>query len=87
MKLFVGNLSWNTSEQELREIFEVHGELEEVRLITDRETGRSRGFGFVTCSNQDDAESAMAAMHGAEVDGRALNVNQARERQPRRSSW
>jgi heterogeneous nuclear ribonucleoprotein A1/A3 len=89
LKLFVGNLSWNTEESALREIFEQHGEVEEVRIVTDRDTGRSRGFAFVTFPNNDDANNAMAALNGTEVDGRSLNVNEARERQPRQrsNSW
>ena len=87
MKLFVGNLSWNTEETSLRDMFEAHGEVEDVRIITDRDTGRSRGFGFVTFVNSDDAKNAMEALNGTELDGRNLNVNEARERQPRQQRW
>ena len=87
MKLFVGNLSWNTEETSLRDLFEAHGEVEDVRIITDRDTGRSRGFGFVTFVNSDDAKNAMEALNGTELDGRNLNVNEARERQPRQQRW
>lgn len=81
MKLFVGNLSWNTDDETLRMAFAAHGEVEDARVITDRETGRSRGFGFVTFSNSDDANAAIEALDGAELDGRPIKVNQARERE------
>ena len=84
MNVFVGNLSWNTDEDALRQAFESYGEVEHVRIITDRETGRSRGFGFVTFTNQEDGEKAIAELNGTEVDGRAINVNEARERAPRK---
>jgi RNA recognition motif-containing protein len=88
VKLYVGNLSWNTDEHGLRSTFEEHGTVEDARVITDRETGRSRGFGFVTFANSEDAQRAMEALNGAEVDGRELRVNEAQERQPRRqSNW
>ena len=87
MKLFVGNLAWSVDDQALREAFGEYGELDDARVITDRETGRSRGFGFVTFANGDDAQAAMSAMNGSEVWGRQLNVNEARERQPRREQW
>ncbi len=83
MKLFVGNLSWNTDEETLRKSFSSFGELEDARIITDRETGRSRGFGFVTFSNGDDANAAIEALDGSEMDGRQIKVNQARERESR----
>ena len=82
MKLYVGNLSWGTDEDELRNAFERFGDVRDVKVITDRDTGRSRGFGFVTFENPDDAQTAMSEMDGAEVDGRPLKVNEARERQP-----
>lgn len=84
-KLFVGGLSWGTSEDTLYSSFEQFGQLEEAKIITDRETGRSRGFGFVTFVNDDDAQKAIESMNGAELDGRNLNVNEARERAPRRN--
>ena len=86
MKLYVGNLSWNTDEHGLRSAFEAYGNVEDVRIITDRDTGRSRGFGFVTFSNRDDAQNAIGALDGQELDGRPLKVNEALERQPRRQS-
>lgn len=85
MKLFFGNLSWNTDEDMLRNAVEAYGEVEEVRIITDRETGRSRGFGFVTFSNEGDAQQAITELDGKEFDGRVLKVNEAKERQPRPS--
>jgi RNA recognition motif-containing protein len=79
-KLFVGGLSWGTQEQGLREAFEGYGEVVEAKVITDRDTGRSRGFGFVTFANDDDADKAIEAMNGAQLDGRSLNVNEAQDR-------
>ena len=79
-KIFVGSVSWNTSEEELRRAFEKYGEIIEAKLITDRETGRSRGFAFITFGNDGDADKAIAEMNGTELDGRALRVNEARER-------
>ena len=79
-KIFVGSVSWNTSEEELRRAFEKYGEIVEAKLITDRETGRSRGFAFITFVNDGDADKAIAEMDGTELDGRALRVNEARER-------
>ena len=80
MKCYVGNLSWGTNEDGLRDAFERFGELEDVRLITDRDTGRSRGFGFVTFRNRDDALNAISELDGTELDGRTIRVNEARER-------
>lgn len=79
-KLFVGGLSWNTDDAGLQEAFGKFGELVDAKVITDRETGRSRGFGFVTFANDADAEECMAKMNGAQLDGRTLNVNEARDR-------
>ena len=81
-KLFVGGLSWNTTEAGLRQAFERFGEMLEVKIITDRDTGRSRGFGFVTFSQEADADNAIATMNGQELDGRAIKVNEAQERKP-----
>jgi len=83
MKLFVGNLSWNTGEDELRYAVENYGQVEEVRIIKDRETGRSRGFGFVTFAERSQAEAAIEGLNGTEIDGRTIKVNEAMERQPR----
>lgn len=82
-KLFVGGLSWNTNDPELRAAFEPHGEVVEAKVITDRDTGRSRGFGFVTLGSADDARNAMSAMDGAMLDGRSLRVNEANDRPSR----
>ena len=76
-KLYVGNLSFQTTEGDLDELFAQAGEVESVRIITDRDTGRSRGFGFVEM-NEDNAEKAIAQFNGTELDGRALTVNEAR---------
>ena len=76
--LFVGNLSFQTTESELTSLFEPFGELTRVQLMTDRDTGRSRGFAFVEMANDEDAGKAIAALNGKEVNGRALNVNEAR---------
>ncbi|MEO8027496.1 MAG: RNA-binding protein [Bryobacteraceae bacterium] len=77
-KLFVGNLDFGATEQSLRALFEQHGTVESVSLVTDRDTGRSRGFGFVEMSNSHEAEQAIAALNGANLGGRAINVNEAR---------
>ena len=80
-KLYVGNLSYNTSEVELREAFGADGrQVTEVSIITDRETGRPRGFAFVQMATDADAEAAIAALDGQNLDGRTLKVNEARER-------
>jgi cold-inducible RNA-binding protein len=79
-KLFVGGLSWNTNDDGLRQAFDRFGDIDEAKVIMDRETGRSRGFGFVTFNNPDAAKSAMAEMNGQTVDGRAIKVNEAEER-------
>ena len=79
-KLFVGGLSWGTDDSGLHNAFERFGEVIEARVITDRETGRSRGFGFVTFANADDADAAVDEMNGQELDGRRLTVNEAQER-------
>ena len=82
-KLFVGNLSFNTTENDLQDAFAAHGTVVETNLMMDRESGRPRGFGFVTMSSADEAEKAIAALNGKEVDGRALTVNIARPREER----
>jgi RNA recognition motif-containing protein len=78
MKLYVGNINFDTTEDTLRETFSAHGEVEEVAVITDRETGRPRGFAFVTMRDDNAARAAIDALNGKELDGRALNVNEAR---------
>ena len=77
-KVYVGNFSFHMTESELRALFEPFGAIESVSLATDRDTGRSRGFGFVSMTNDEEAEKAMAALNGKESDGRALTVNEAR---------
>ena len=77
-KIYVGNFSFNMTEEELRSMFEPYGNVESATLVTDRDTGRSRGFGFVTMSNDDEAEKAMAALNEKESGGRALTVSEAR---------
>lgn len=77
-RLFVGNISFHTTESELRSLFEETGEVGSVQIATDRETGRSRGFAFVEMASDEEAEKAIAALNGKEVNGRALNVNEAR---------
>jgi len=81
MKLYVGNLSFSTSEAELREIFSAHGEVTSASLVMDRETGRPRGFGFVEFANADDAKNAINALNGKNIGGRDLTVNEARPRE------
>lgn len=76
--IFVGNLDFNTSEDELRRLFEAHGQVDRVAIMTDRDTGRSRGFGFVEMTSAEDGEKAIAAMNGSQIGGRTLNVNEAR---------
>src|SRR3990170_2942918 len=76
--LFVGNVSFQTTESELQALFEPFGEITRVQIMTDRDTGRSRGFAFVEMANDEDAAKAIAALNGKEVNGRALNVNEAR---------
>jgi cold-inducible RNA-binding protein len=82
-KLFVGNLSFNTTENDLQDAFSAHGTVVEANLMVDRMTGRARGFGFVTMSTAEEAQKAIAAMNGKDVDGRALTVNVARPREER----
>jgi len=80
-KLFVGNISWNLKWQDLKDIFKEYGEVAFVRIVTDRETGRSKGFGFVEFTNVEDAVAAKNAMDGQEVDGRELRIDFAQERE------
>ncbi len=81
-KLFVGSLSWGTNDDALRDAFSVHGEISEAVVISDRDTGRSRGFGFVTFEDDDAADKAVAALNGTDLDGRTIRVDvaQAKER-------
>ncbi len=82
-KLFVGGLSWDTTDSSLQKAFEPYGEISEAKVITDRDTGRSRGFGFVTFARDEDAKTAISKMHGTSLDGRNITVNEAQERSPR----
>jgi len=77
-KLFVGNLDFGATEQSLRSLFEQYGTVDSVSVVTDRDTGRSSGFGFVEMSSPQEAEQAIAALNGANLGGRAINVNEAR---------
>ncbi len=82
-KLFVGNLSFQTTENDLQDAFAAHGTVVEANLMMDRMTGRPRGFGFVTMSTPEEAQKAIDALHGKELGGRALTVNVARPREER----
>jgi cold-inducible RNA-binding protein len=82
-KLFVGNLSFDTTENDLQDTFAAHGTVQEVNLMTDRVSGRSRGFGFVTMSAPEEAKAAIEALDGKTIDGRALKVNVAKPREER----
>jgi RNA recognition motif-containing protein len=91
-KLFVGSLSWNTDDRGLRAAFEPHGEITEATVITDRDSGRSRGFGFVTFADDEAADKAAAALNQTELDGRTIKVDVAHERsrdggRPGTSRW
>ncbi|HEV7699735.1 MAG TPA: RNA-binding protein [Pyrinomonadaceae bacterium] len=81
MKLYVGNLSFNTSNQDLNDLFGTVGTVESANIIEDRETGRSRGFAFVEMASQAEGENAISQLNGKEVDGRALKVNEAKPRE------
>jgi len=81
MRIFVGNLDWSTTEDELHQLFERYGEIERAQIITDRETGRSRGFGFVEMPNRVEAHAAIAELNGTALGGRTLTVNEARARE------
>jgi len=83
MNIYVGNLSYGMSEDELRDAFGAFGEVSSVKILMDRETGRSRGFGFVEMPNQSEAEKAIAQLNGKDVGGRALRINEARPREQR----
>jgi RNA recognition motif-containing protein len=85
-KLFVGSLSWNTDDQQLREAFAAFGEVSEAVVITDRNSGRSRGFGFVTFENDEEADKAIEGLNNSELDGRTIRVDVAHQRE-RRDRW
>jgi RNA recognition motif-containing protein len=80
MRIYVGNMSFSTSEQALRSEFEKYGAVDDVTIVTDRETGRPRGFAFVNMPNPSEGSAAMEAVNGLELDGRTLNVSEARPR-------
>ncbi|HWL93891.1 MAG TPA: RNA-binding protein [Phycisphaerae bacterium] len=84
-KLYVGNLSYNTTGADLERLFSEHGEVSSATVITDRDTNRSKGFGFVEMTNGNEADAAISALNGKEHDGRALTVNEARPMAPKRS--
>jgi len=83
MKLYVGNLAFETTENDLQDLFEQHGTVNEVHLMMDKMTGKSRGFAFITMNDDTQAKAAMSATNGKELNGRALNVNEARPREER----
>jgi RNA recognition motif-containing protein len=82
-KLYVGGLSWDTDDRGLRDAFERFGAVDDAKVITDRDTGRSRGFGFVTFADGQSSQTAIAEMDGTQLDGRNITVNEARAREPR----
>ena len=81
--IFVGNLSFGATEDALRTMFEAYGTVDRVNVVTDRDTGRAKGFGFVEMSNDAEGEKAIAGLNGRELDGRALNVNEAKPKEDR----
>ena len=83
MNIFVGSLSFDCTDRDLLQAFSVHGNVQSARVITDRETGQSRGFGFVEMPNDDEARAAISALNGQELHGRAIKVNEARPREER----
>ena len=86
--IYVGNMNYSTSEDELRDLFEQYGTVESVKIISDRDTGRSKGFGFVEMENAEEADSAISALNSQEVGGRQLRVNEANDRPKRdRNNW
>jgi RNA recognition motif-containing protein len=90
MKMYVSNLGFHVSEDDLRKLFEAFGAVASARVITDKETGRSRGFAFVEMTSGTEAETAMAKLNGKEVEGRAINISVAREKEERpntRKRW
>jgi RNA recognition motif-containing protein len=81
MNIYAGNLSWNLKDQDLSNLFATHGEVTSAKIVTDKFTGRSKGFGFVEMPNDDQAQAAIAALNGSEVDGRNIVVNESRPKQ------
>jgi RNA recognition motif-containing protein len=84
--MYVSNLSFNTNDETLKQLFEKFGAVSSAKVITDRETGRSRGFGFVEMANDTEANAAMSGLNNTEVEGRTMSVSVAREKQPRNDS-
>jgi cold-inducible RNA-binding protein len=84
VNIFVGNLAFSATDDTLRQLFESHGVVDKVNMITDRDTGRSKGFGFVEMPDSAAAKAAIQGLNGKELDGRALTVNEAKPREPRR---
>ena len=89
MKIYIGNLSYSSTDDDVRRIFEAHGAVDSAEVIIDRNTGRSKGFGFVEMSNDEEAKAAIAGLNGTDLDGRSINVNEARPRteRPPRSNY
>ena len=89
MEIYCGNLSFASTEDDLRQLFDAFGAVERVSIVTDRETGRSRGFGFVQMPNEDEARDAIEGLNGTQLQGRTLAINQARPRETRsgRRDW
>jgi cold-inducible RNA-binding protein len=85
-KLYVGNLAYRTTQESLEQAFAEHGNVVDAAVVTDRDTGQSRGFGFVTMGSPEEAQAARAALDGAELDGRNVKVDEAKEREPRSGS-
>ena len=83
--IYVGNLSFGASEESVRALFETHGAVGRVNIVTDRDTGQPRGFGFVEMSNDGEGDKAIAALNGTDLDGRTLNINEARPKSDNRS--
>src|SRR5678816_4383214 len=79
--IFVGNLDFSATDSSLRSLFEPYGQVDRVNVVTDRDTGRSRGFAFVEMANAEEADRAIAALNGAELDGRTLNINESRPKE------
>lgn len=84
MNIFIGNLAYTTTEQDLRQLFEPYGAVDKVNIITDRDTGRAKGFGFIEMSESQAAKAAIQGLQGTELGGRTLTVNEAKPREPRR---
>ena len=87
MELYVGNLAWSITDEALSNLFAAHGTVSRAKVVMDRDTGRSRGFGFVTMANDSEGQAAIQAMDGADLQGRTLKVNEAQPREDRRSRY